>query len=79
MKSDKQDEKVLYVDIREAESVPICGDGCCRGSGLMIDKVVNGKFDSDEFYQTENKHETERIVELMKWLYGDDNVKFTEL
>ena len=45
----------------------------------MIDKIVNGKWEDDEFYQTDNKQETERLVELMKWLYGNDNVKFTAL
>jgi hypothetical protein len=70
---------MVKIEIRESEGVPICGDGCCHDDGLMIDKIVNGKWDDDEFYQTENKQETERIVELMKWLYGDDNVKFTAL
>lgn len=70
---------MIKIEIREAEGVPICGDGCCHDDGLMIDKIVNGKWEDDEFYQTDNKQETERVIELMKWLYGDENVKFTAL
>lgn len=70
---------MIKIEIREVEGVPVCGDGCCHDDGLMIDKIVNGKWDDDDFYQTDNKQETERVVELMKWLYGDENVKFTAL
>ena len=56
---------MIKIEIREAEGVPICGDGCCHDDGLMIDKIVNGKWEGDKFYQTENKQETERVIELM--------------
>lgn len=70
---------MIKIEIREAEGVPVCGDGCCHEDGLIINKIVNDKWEGDEFYGSDNKQETERIVELMKWLYGVDNVKFTAL
>ncbi len=71
--------KMNTIEIREAESVPICGDGCCHDDGLMIDILIDGKFEEDFFYNTESKLETERVVGLMEDLYGEDNVKFTAL
>ena len=45
---------MIKIEIREAEGVPICGDGCCHDDGLMIDKILNGKWQDDEFHQSED-------------------------
>jgi hypothetical protein len=67
------------IEIIQAENVPSCGDGCCHDDGLIINKIINGKHNDDLFYQTDNLNEIQRVVELLKFMFGEDNVKFIPL
>lgn len=71
--------EIITIEIREVDNIAVCGDGCCHDNGLIIDKLISGEWEDGVSYLTGSKSETERVIELMKDLYGEDKVKFTAL
>lgn len=71
--------KTLTLDITEHEGMTVCGDGCCHDDGLLIDVIEDGNVIEEIQYLTETKQETKRVIELLKELYGEENVKATLL
>lgn len=67
------------IQIRQVIGVPVCGEGCCHDDGVMIEKIVDGEFVDDEFYPTMNAEETSKIIDILKWVYGNENVTFKSL
>lgn len=63
----------IKIEVRTEKNVPNCGDGCCHDDGLMIDKIIDGKSD-DYFIATENDKENLKVVELLEFLFGEENV-----
>lgn len=70
---------MIRIEILEVKGVSACSEGCCHVDGLLIDKMVSGEFQADEFIPTENSQEIDRIVKKMVQIHGDENVNFTPL
>lgn len=69
-------KKTTIINVYKAQNAPICGDGCCHEYGLMIEKIIDGDSD-DYFLQTKDDDENLKIVELLEFLFGEDNVNYS--